>query len=109
MLCEHCGVEIPEGKLYCPGCGQPLQIVPDFDPGFDDQIELSESDIEGAINGDPEVINPDALLKARTKELEHSEEIAIFGSCGSNKQNIKLAPFVHRIVEDSPYILKGGI
>lgn len=77
MLCEHCGVEIPEGKLYCPGCGQPLQIVPDFDPGFDDQIELSESDIEGAINGDPEVINPDALLKARTKELEHSEEIAI--------------------------------
>ncbi len=69
MLCSKCGVEIPEGKLLCPGCGAEIQIVPDFDIDIEEKIELSENDIEGAIEGDPAVRNPDAVLAADTRDL----------------------------------------
>ena len=32
MKCMNCGTEIPEGQLICPGCGQEIQIVPDYNP-----------------------------------------------------------------------------
>ena len=28
MKCKNCGGEIPEGKVYCPFCGRPIQVVP---------------------------------------------------------------------------------
>lgn len=31
MICSRCGNEIEEGKLFCPVCGQEVQLVPDFD------------------------------------------------------------------------------
>ena len=46
MLCPSCKTEIPEGKMYCPSCGHAIQIVPDFEPDIEEQIELSRSDIE---------------------------------------------------------------
>ena len=30
MRCLKCGAAIPEGSLYCPKCGSPVQIVPDY-------------------------------------------------------------------------------
>jgi len=30
MRCLKCGTAIPEGSLYCPKCGSPVQIVPDY-------------------------------------------------------------------------------
>ena len=32
MKCMNCGAEIPEDQLICPGCGQEVQIVPDYNP-----------------------------------------------------------------------------
>lgn len=30
MRCNNCGSRIPEGKLYCPFCGEEVQLVPEY-------------------------------------------------------------------------------
>lgn len=32
MLCKKCGAELKDGRLYCEKCGEPVQMVPDFNP-----------------------------------------------------------------------------
>lgn len=32
MRCSKCDRELSPGDVYCPGCGQEVQIVPDYDP-----------------------------------------------------------------------------
>lgn len=32
MLCKKCGAKLKEGHVYCEKCGEPVQIVPDFNP-----------------------------------------------------------------------------
>ncbi len=77
MLCEKCGAEIPEGKMYCPLCGQDMQIVPDFDPDIDGKIELSKQDIEGVMSEDSVSGETGAVNTAKTREFETPEELAI--------------------------------
>ena len=36
MQCKKCGTEIREGCLFCHNCGEAVQMVPDYDPEFDD-------------------------------------------------------------------------
>ena len=31
MKCKKCGEEIESKLLYCPKCGEPIQLVPDYD------------------------------------------------------------------------------
>ena len=30
-LCSRCGARIPDGELFCPECGQEVQLVPDYE------------------------------------------------------------------------------
>lgn len=39
MKCPNCGNEIQDGHLICENCGYELQIVPDFDPEVEIQID----------------------------------------------------------------------
>ena len=32
MLCKKCGTKLKDGHVYCEKCGEPVQIVPDFNP-----------------------------------------------------------------------------
>lgn len=38
MICKYCKAEIPEGKMYCPSCGKPVQVVPDYNMLDDDLL-----------------------------------------------------------------------
>lgn len=39
MICPNCGHEIEEGHLICEKCGYEVQIVPDFEPEIEPQID----------------------------------------------------------------------
>lgn len=41
MVCPKCNNEIPDGKLYCPTCGEEVIIVSDFDINLEDNIDTS--------------------------------------------------------------------
>lgn len=46
MKCMNCGAYIPEDQLICPGCGQEVQIVPDYNP-LDDVLAAQ---VRGAVS-----------------------------------------------------------
>ena len=27
MICPNCNTEIPDGELFCPGCGLPVPVI----------------------------------------------------------------------------------
>ena len=49
MKCPWCNEEMKEGTLYCPTCGEEINIVPEFEPEIEDQcretIESMTKDI----------------------------------------------------------------
>ena len=46
MKCMNCGANIPEDQMICPGCGQEVQIVPDYNP-LDDVLA---AEVKGAVS-----------------------------------------------------------
>ncbi len=45
MKCPICGSNIPEGKMYCEGCGAELQIVPDLEIDVEEEMKKTMSEI----------------------------------------------------------------
>lgn len=45
MKCPNCGADMPTGSLYCEQCGRDIQIVPDFEPEVELNIEQTISEI----------------------------------------------------------------
>ena len=38
MVCQKCGANVPEDKIYCEKCGMAIQMVPDYRPEEDISI-----------------------------------------------------------------------
>ena len=47
MICQRCGADIPEGKIYCERCGYAIQIVPDYNPDEDFTVGSEEREKPG--------------------------------------------------------------
>lgn len=56
MKCQKCGMDIPEGKLYCEKCGSAVQMVPDYNPVDDISIDTGST----AAPADTEADSPKA-------------------------------------------------
>ena len=50
MKCPKCGQVIQEGHLYCEKCGMEIQIVPDFEPDFENSITETLSTVAEEID-----------------------------------------------------------
>lgn len=48
MKCQKCGINIPDGKVYCEKCGTAVQMVPDYSPEEDFTVGEEEAESEGA-------------------------------------------------------------
>ncbi len=54
MKCPKCGVDIPNGSLYCEQCGEDIHIVPDYEPEVEFNIEQTLNGIVEEIGGNIE-------------------------------------------------------
>ncbi|MBR0173580.1 MAG: chitobiase/beta-hexosaminidase C-terminal domain-containing protein [Lachnospiraceae bacterium] len=52
MQCPECGREVPEGHVYCSGCGWEFHMVPAFEPEIENQIDKTLSRLAGKIDTD---------------------------------------------------------
>lgn len=41
--CPECGFEIPDGQMYCSGCGWEVKLVPEFEPEIETRIDKTLS------------------------------------------------------------------
>ncbi len=55
MKCPNCGFEIPEGHMYCDNCGTEINIVPDFDPEVENEINATLSGVADELNKDEKI------------------------------------------------------
>ncbi|MBR5422344.1 MAG: chitobiase/beta-hexosaminidase C-terminal domain-containing protein [Lachnospiraceae bacterium] len=46
MNCPNCGKKIAKGMLLCSYCGYEMQLIPDFDPEIDQEINDGLSDLD---------------------------------------------------------------
>jgi tetratricopeptide (TPR) repeat protein len=60
MKCPNCGLEIPDDHMYCDHCGAEINIVPDFDPEV-------ENEINATLSGVAEELNREERLKKERK------------------------------------------
>ena len=52
MKCSKCGAEIDAGSVFCKKCGEPVQMVPDYNILEDDfLISLLEEEKSAGITG----------------------------------------------------------
>lgn len=65
MKCPNCGKNIPEGHMYCDDCGTEINIVPDFEPEVENEINIS-------LSGLADELNKDARKKLLRKEKIHN-------------------------------------
>ncbi|MBQ8946769.1 MAG: chitobiase/beta-hexosaminidase C-terminal domain-containing protein [Lachnospiraceae bacterium] len=58
MICPECGHEIEEGHLICEQCGYEVQMVPDFEPDIEPQIDniLIDEAVEESSASDTETL-----------------------------------------------------
>ena len=63
MVCPNCNAEIDEELLYCPICGQEIQVGPYYEPEIEQSISDTLSDIQ-----------LEAERQLRTDSWEDSEE-----------------------------------
>ncbi len=61
MKCPNCGLEIPEGHMYCDSCGTEINFVPDFEPEV-------ENEINATLSGMADELNKDERVKQQKKE-----------------------------------------
>ncbi|MBE5825575.1 MAG: tetratricopeptide repeat protein [Butyrivibrio sp.] len=52
MKCPGCGLEIPEGQMFCNSCGTEINIVPDFEPEVENEIDATLSGLADELNKD---------------------------------------------------------
>ena len=50
MKCPNCGLEIPEGHMYCDRCGLEINFVPEFDPEVENEINATLSGMADELN-----------------------------------------------------------
>ena len=64
MKCPNCGMEIPEGHMYCDNCGNEINFVPDFEPEVENQINATLSGVADELNKE------DRLKEERRKKKQ---------------------------------------
>ena len=65
MKCHNCGADIPDGHLYCDKCGAEINIVPEFEPEVENEIDTTLSSIADRLSRDDK---PKVVIKYRNKD-----------------------------------------
>ena len=87
MKCPNCGLEIPEGHMYCDNCGTEINFVPDFEPEVQNEIDASLSGLADELNKDDQTSG-----KAKDRRKDNS------GFFGEKADRIRLAVNIFLVI-----------
>ena len=96
MKCPSCGCEMAEGHLYCEKCGMEIQMVPDFEPEFENSIIETLSTVAEEIEGSSQVLEktkPESEAKAK-KDKKKKPTSFLFRERGKNWLLASLITFI---------------
>lgn len=71
MKCPKCGVDIPNGSLYCEQCGEDIHIVPDFEPEVEFNIEQTLNGIVEELSESTEEPMSEAIDVSHVDDWDH--------------------------------------
>ncbi|SCZ78247.1 chitobiase/beta-hexosaminidase C-terminal domain-containing protein [Pseudobutyrivibrio xylanivorans] len=99
MNCKKCGAEIESGFLYCPKCGESIQLVPNYDVVEEELLSRVVEDKDKAKNNRfaTGVYKP---VKIETNKQQQTEKITSSPSALSRNKDffIKLAVFLGIVI-----------
>ncbi|MCR5416568.1 MAG: chitobiase/beta-hexosaminidase C-terminal domain-containing protein [Pseudobutyrivibrio sp.] len=87
MKCKNCGEEIESGLVYCPKCGESIQLVPDYDEleeellykVVEDKKKAKEEKFAKGVYNNTETSIDIKIKGKRTRELKLSKKIICLG------------------------------
>ncbi len=80
MKCPNCGLDIPEGHMYCDNCGTEINFVPDFEPEVENEINATLSGVADELN-----------KEARLKEEKRRKRRAFWNAVKNRRHLIYMA------------------
>ena len=95
MICKKCGAEIENGFLYCPKCGESIQLVPNYDVLEEELLSRVVEDKDKAKNNRfaTGVYKPVSIIEGPKPKSE--KKTSDYGTIHRNKDFIiKLAVFL---------------
>ena len=55
MKCPKCGMDVPEGQMFCDKCGTEINFVPEFEPEVENEINATLSGVAEELNKEEHV------------------------------------------------------
>ena len=80
MQCPDCGSFIPEGHMYCDNCGREFNMVPDYEPEIDGQIDHTLTKLAGKIEEPEEAAQHRTSAHAGQRVSAHPQQRAANGA-----------------------------
>ncbi len=78
MKCLNCGTELEEGKLYCPGCGYEIHLVPDFEPEIEETVNGALEGITSHLIESEQQEKQERLEKRRRLEAQKHGKLRLY-------------------------------
>ncbi len=73
MKCPNCGLDIPEGHMYCDNCGTEINFVPDFEPEVENEIDATLLGLADELNKEERI-----RLEKKKKVIQRKKEFSRF-------------------------------
>ncbi len=97
MVCKKCGAEIESGRVYCPKCGESIQLVPNYDVFEEELLSRVVEDKDKAKDKSKDERFATGVYKPVAKPIQKQSSDASKTACSTNFF-IRKKSFIQKLV-----------